>query len=351
MTYDALVQAVFSESLLPQYLTGENGRIMDANEAFGKLLGCPREYLSGRKIQDFLLPEDADYLTRGSHQLEVQYQSGELTEPITALATITPIRGPSGSVWMNLTQVQDLSAKRALEQDLRRNAKDLEQFAYIASHDLREPLMTMAGFATLLKKREGSTISEQGKHFIEEIIAATMKMERKIDDLLSFSRTGRETPTGVVDLVVALEDAKRMLGRAIGRSGATIEGPVSVPPLKGDQGLIAQVLQNLISNSLKYRGANTPQITITAEPAGPCCWTVAVKDNGLGFSMEHHDRIFGVFTRLFTSEEYPGTGIGLAIVKKIVERHGGKIWAESTPGAGATFFFTLAAANDSNSTC
>jgi PAS domain S-box-containing protein len=346
MTDNPLLRAIFYDSHLGQYLTGPGDVILDVNPAFCQLLKCSRDHLIGRKVQDFLLPDDQDYLARGKPQLEIQYQSGELSDPIWALATITPVASSQQTPWVTLTQVQDLTAKKQLEQDLRRNAKDLEQFAYIASHDLREPLMTVAGYATLLIRRCQQDLSADGRHFLDEILTSTMRMERKIDDLLAFSRAGREAPTGTFHLKDALEDAEKMLERVIGRTGAGITLTGNPPRLRGDQSLIAQVLQNLISNSLRYRSKEPPVIKVQANPAGPYCWVIGVQDNGLGFSMEHHDRIFGVFTRLYTSEEYPGTGIGLAIAKKVIERHGGRIWAESAPGQGSTFFFTLTADTD-----
>lgn len=251
---------------------------------------------------------------------------------------------------------QNVTAQRKAEERVRRQVgqlertnRDLEQFAYVASHDLREPLVSVAGFATLFKKRFGDKLDEQGARFVNQIIDGTKRMEEKIDDLLRLSRAGRNSPEGAFPLGGAVEEAQKSLVGAISRSGAEVETIGNMPMIHGDRGMIAQVFQNLFSNSIKYRGNNTPHIEVRAVPNENCPleWTISVKDNGLGFDMRHKERIFGVFQRLYTIEEYPGTGIGLAIVKKIVERHKGRIWVESEEGKGATFFFTLEAANES----
>jgi len=234
--------------------------------------------------------------------------------------------------------------KKDLARKLEQLEADLEQFSYITSHDLREPLTAVAGYATLLQRRCGDNLSDSGKHFLDEIIAATKRMECKIDDLLAFSRAGRATVESTFCLGAALDEARRAMVRRIEHTGAQILAPENLPTIRGDRSMIAQVFQNLLSNSLKYKGEETPRIEVSAERSDKE-WTISVKDNGIGFDMTHGQRIFGVFQRLYTVEEYPGTGIGLAIVKRIIERHGGRIWAESEPGQGATFRFTLPASD------
>jgi light-regulated signal transduction histidine kinase (bacteriophytochrome) len=220
--------------------------------------------------------------------------------------------------------------------------KSMEQFVYVASHDLREPLTGLAGYATLLRKRYSDVLDERGNHFLNEIIEGTKRMEHKIDDLLAFSRAGKETPEGSFPLGAAIEEARRSLVGSINRTGAIINTNGYLPMVKGNRGMVAQIFQNLFSNSIKYRKKDTaPQIEIQAKPYKGGKWLISVKDNGIGFNQEHADRIFGVFQRLHTIEQYPGTGIGLAIAKKIVDRHGGKIWAESTPNKKTAFHFTL----------
>ena len=218
---------------------------------------------------------------------------------------------------------------------------EAEQIAYVVSHDLREPLTAIAGFATLFKRRFEGKLDEQGRHFIDQIIDGSRRMEQKIDDLLAFSRAGQATVCQIFPLGLAVEEAKRNLVACIQVTNADIQVMGELPAVCGNRSLIAQVFQNLFSNSIKYRGSNPPRIEVSAERTEPDYWTVIVKDYGIGFDQQYQDRIFGIFQRLYTIEQYPGTGIGLAIAKKIVERHRGAIWAESEPGKGATFYFTL----------
>lgn len=218
--------------------------------------------------------------------------------------------------------------------------EELEQFAHIASHDLREPLTSIAGFATLVRKRYGHALDEMGLRFLDEIINSAQRMEKKLDDLLAFSRVGRTRVRQPFSLKKAVYEAQRALVLAIDETEAEFEIPDDLPVVHGDRSMIAQLFQNLFSNSLKYRGDLAPHITVTAEPHEDH-WLIAVKDNGIGFDMKHGERIFGLFQRLYTVEQYPGTGIGLTISRKIIELHGGRIWAESKPDQGSTFFFTL----------
>ena len=220
--------------------------------------------------------------------------------------------------------------------------QDLEQFAYLASHDLREPLTGLAGFATLLQSRCDDQLTDDGRHFLKQIIEGTKRMEEKLEDLLAFSRAGQARPTGSFPLGGAIEEARRALARSIAETKATIDIESEMPIVEGDRSMIAQVFQNLFSNSLKYRHKDKPpHIQIKAELHDDGLWQVAVRDNGIGFDMRYQERVFGVFQRLYTIEEYPGTGIGLAIARKVIERHGGTIWTRSEPDQGATFYFTL----------
>lgn len=232
--------------------------------------------------------------------------------------------------------------KASLIEQLEAAKEDIEQFAYIASHDLREPLIGIAGYATLLKKRYGDQLDEAGQRFLDGIIEASKGMEAKIDDLLAFSRAGQGAPHKDFPLGAAIDEAKRSLVGRIKRSGASIVLTGAIPTARGDRSMIAQVFQNLFGNSIKYREKGVePVIEVQVWPHSNTHWCISVKDNGIGFDMDHAGRIFKVFQRLYTVDQYPGTGIGLALAKKIVERHGGEIWAESKPGKGSTFYFSL----------
>lgn len=232
--------------------------------------------------------------------------------------------------------------KCAFRQQAEQLEEDIEQFAYLVSHDLREPLMGLAGFATLLQKRCAGQVDGNCQHFLEQIIEGSKRMERKLDDLLAFSRAGRTMPFGSFPLGAAIEEARRALARKITENQVVIHVADDLPIVQGDRSLVAQVFQNLFSNSIKYRKKDDPpQIWIESRQSDQGHCIVAVRDNGIGFDMCHEKRIFGVFQRLYTVEQYPGTGIGLAIVKKIVGRHGGTVWTQSKPDEGAIFYFTL----------
>jgi len=245
--------------------------------------------------------------------------------------------------------VRDTTSDKCYQKKLERQAdqlmeanESLEQFVHVASHDLREPLTGVAGFATLLRKRYGDELDDSGQHFLSEIIAGTKRMEQKIDDLLLLSRAGRGSPNGPFPLGSAVEEARRSLVGSFKQSGAALQTG-ELPMVHGDRSMIAQVFQNLFSNSIKYHPEGVkPIIEVESQPDSDSEMVhVTVTDNGIGFCMDHADRIFGIFQRLYTIEQYPGTGIGLAIAKKIVEKHGGRIWASSEPSKGATFHFTL----------
>lgn len=229
-----------------------------------------------------------------------------------------------------------------LIEQLKDAKEDLEQFAYIASHDLREPLIGIAGYATLLKKRYSGHLDDDGRRFLEGIIEASKRMEAKIDDLLAFSRAGQGAPHRDFPLGAAIDEAKRSLVGRIKHTGARIVLKGKIPTARGDRSMIAQVFQNLFGNSIKYRGQGVePIIEVQVRSHSDTHWLIVVKDNGIGFDIEHRERIFKVFQRLYTVEQYSGTGIGLALAKKIVERHDGEIWAESEAGKGSTFYFSL----------
>ncbi len=229
---------------------------------------------------------------------------------------------------------------RDCSQRIEQLEEDLEQLAYLASHDLREPLISMAGFATLVQKR-CTGLDSNCQHFLEQIVNGSKRMEQKLDDLLAFSRAGKASMTGTFPLGAAVDEARRSLVRKIAESGAILH-VTDLPLIRGDRSLMSQVFQNLFSNSIKYRKKKeTPQIWVESRPQDEYHCIVEVRDNGIGFDVRHQKRIFGVFQRLYTIDQYPGTGIGLAIAKKVVERHGGQIWTQSKPNEGATFFFTL----------
>jgi signal transduction histidine kinase len=249
-----------------------------------------------------------------------------------------------------LEEVDQLNAASAdlarQADDLARSNADLEQFAYVASHDLQEPLRKVSSFCQLLQKRYADQLDERANEYIRFAVDGAKRMQDLINDLLSFSRVGRTTETfDDVDLNDVVADIVDVLGPAVEDSHATIEVG-ELPVVQGDRRLLGATLQNLVSNALKFRGEDAPCVEITAtlsdRPAG-AEWVVTVSDNGIGIEPDYADQIFIIFKRLHNKTEYSGTGIGLALAKKIVEFHGGRIWLDDTPGPGATFRLALPA--------
>ncbi|HVS54587.1 MAG TPA: PAS domain-containing protein [Opitutaceae bacterium] len=235
---------------------------------------------------------------------------------------------------------QEQAAKRNAEELARSNA-ELEQFAYVASHDLQEPLRAVASCVQLLKKRYGDQLDARADEFIAHAVDGTKRMQALITDLLAYSRVGTHThPFAPAECGAVLDEALANLAVAMQESGAVIKRD-GLPELVADASQLTQLFQNLIGNAIKFRAeGRAPEIAVSARREG-AEWWFAVADNGIGIEPQYYERVFRVFQRLHTRSRYPGTGIGLAICKKIVERHGGRIWIESQPGAGTTFFFTL----------
>ena len=230
---------------------------------------------------------------------------------------------------------------RLAAEELKRSNQDLEQFAYVASHDLQEPLRMVRSFLGLLRGRYEGKLGADADQYIGFAVEGAERMSVMIKDLLEYSRAGRgDIKPEAVDFNRILEQAKANLQAAIDESGAVIAGD-PLPTVPADAARMTQVFQNLIGNAIKFRAeGRPPKVTITA-CNGEGVWIFSVKDNGIGIDPAQTDRIFQVFQRLHTRDKYPGSGIGLAICKKIIERHGGRIWMESQPGQGTTFLFTI----------
>lgn len=224
--------------------------------------------------------------------------------------------------------------------DLEQRNEELRQFAYAASHDLQEPLRMVGSFVQLLARRYEGKLDSDADEFIAFAVDGVGRMQDMIQALLEYSRVGMEgkafTPT---DCSAVLDRALVNLQTAIEASGAAVTHD-PLPTVMADEMQLGQLLQNLISNGVKFRGEDPPRVHVSAEQKGNQ-WVFSVRDNGIGIDPEHSDRIFSLFQRLHSREEYPGTGVGLALCKKIVELHGGRIWVESQPGRGSTFYFTL----------
>jgi len=250
------------------------------------------------------------------------------------------LRDPDGTATGIVGVARDVTELRRLISDLERSNRELEHFAYIASHDLQEPLRMVASYMQLLAQRYRGQLDQKADEFIDFAVDGAKRMQALIDDLLEYSRVGTHgQPPAPTDARAALEQALANLAAAIAESGATIDVG-ALPTVTADRIQLVQVFQNLIGNAIKFRGQEPPRVRIEAERRDDA-WLFSVRDNGIGIAPEQQPRLFKVFQRLHTRRKYPGTGIGLAICKRIVERHGGTISVESEPGKGSTFSFTI----------
>ncbi|HWP94267.1 MAG TPA: CHASE3 domain-containing protein [Gammaproteobacteria bacterium] len=243
---------------------------------------------------------------------------------------------------------REMRERRRVSEELARQTtrlemtnRELESFSYSVSHDLRAPLRAVEGFTRMLEEDYGPTLDDEGRRLLRVVQDNARRMGRLIDDLLSFSRLGRQPLTfATVDMRVLAAQAAAEAGTAAANPSLTIDIG-ELPPARGDPALIAQVWANLIHNAVKYSARSpAPIVRITARRDGADN-LYSVSDNGVGFDMRYAGKLFGVFQRLHGQDEFPGTGVGLAIVQRIITRHGGRIWAEAEPGHGATFHFTL----------
>jgi light-regulated signal transduction histidine kinase (bacteriophytochrome) len=323
-TLPALVKEVLatkSPVLAPNVQT--DARTLDPSfyrqQGIVSYLGVPL-LVKGEVLGDLVL------LTRKEHFFQA--------EEINFLATLA---GQAASAIHNSLLYEQT---RRQADELTRSNTELEQFAYVASHDLQEPLRMITGYTNLLAKRYGGKLDEDADEFMAFAVNGAKRMYVLINDLLSYSRVGTDakalTRTNCEDTL-----AKTLAGLqlAIKESGAMITHD-DLPTVMADETQMGQLFQNLLGNAIKYRSKNPPEIHVGCKrDAGS--WVFSVKDNGIGIDPKYSERIFVIFQRLHTRDEYSGTGIGLAICKKIVERHGGKIWIESALGQGTTCFFTL----------
>jgi light-regulated signal transduction histidine kinase (bacteriophytochrome) len=223
---------------------------------------------------------------------------------------------------------------------LERSNEELQQFATVASHDLREPLRVVSGFAQMLERRYRDQLGEEGARFIDAITGGVARMDEMITDLLAYARAGRaDQPFEVVDCAELVADVRSGLQVAVEESGAQIDVQ-PLPTVVGNPAALRQVFQNLVENAIKFSDSHPPEIRIWAAEV-PGGWRFSVRDNGIGIDPKQSEKIFGMFIRGHSRERYPGTGVGLALCRRIVEAHGGHIWVEPAPGRGSQFMFTV----------
>jgi light-regulated signal transduction histidine kinase (bacteriophytochrome) len=266
--------------------------------------------------------------THDELELRVQERTAELAQANQALQA------------ENAERLRAEEAIKRYTKELERSNQELQQFAYVASHDLQEPLRMVSSYLQLLERRYGEQLETDAKDFINFAVDGAKRMQALINDLLAYSRVGtRGQPFAEVDLNLIVQQTNNNLKIAIEENKASIICD-PLPVVYGDYTQLTQLFQNLIGNAIKFHGNRAPKIRISEESKNGLVH-LKVSDNGIGIEPQYADRIFLIFQRLHTREEYPGTGIGLAICKRIVERHGGSIWVESQTGEGTTFHFTL----------
>ena len=262
--------------------------------------------------------------------------------------TITPLRDAGGTIVGASSIARDIGPTKQTQRELERSYKELEQYAYVASHDLQEPLRSIGGFAKILQQRHEGKLDAESDQFIGYILKGVDRLQALIDDLLSYSRSGRtELRAEPVDTREVVENTLESLDAAVRESGAELRLG-ELPTVETDREALRQVFQNLLSNALKFTSDDAPRVEVSAERSNGD-WTFAVADNGIGIDPAQADRVFEMFQRLHGRDEYGGTGIGLAISQRVVERLGGRIWCEPREGEGTVFRFTIPDAGDSAS--
>ncbi len=345
-------------------VVNQDGEIVLLNAQAEKQFGYSRGELLGQKVTN-IIPHGfaerliADDLRSAEEALAQQIGAGLELIALRKDRSEFPIElmlSPLGSAdgILVTAAIRDITVRRGAEiyllqkmDELSRSNHELEQFTYIASHDLQEPLRMVASYTQLLSRRYKGKLDADADEFIAYAVDGANRMQRLIQDLLAFSRVGARTKhLDSTSSETALQNALANLSGAISDSGAVVTHD-PLPVVLGDGGQLAQLFQNLIGNAIKYQSAGTPLIHVSVAKNDAARWLFAVKDNGLGIDPQYFERIFGMFQRLHKREEFAGTGIGLAICKKIVELHGGKISVESKPGEGSTFRFALAAGGQS----
>lgn len=332
----------------------QTGRYLDVNPAFEEALGYRRDEVLGRTSVELGIWAEPDARAR---MLEAFAAQGQLAnyetrfrrkggEVFTALISVevTELDGTDCLIMAG----RDISARKHEEMVLRRTADELhrsnlelERFAYVAAHDLQEPCRTICSFAQLLERRHGEALGDEGREYLSYLSNGAQRMRELIHGLLSYSRVDSNR---LRFETLALGDLMRSvlgdLAGAVGQTGAVV-CVGELPRVRGDAVQLQQVLVNLVGNALKFQPpGHQPRVDIDASRLGDQ-WQISVRDNGIGIDPQYADEIFGMFRRLHGGATYPGTGIGLALVRRIVEAHGGRIWVESRPGQGSTFRFTL----------
>lgn len=348
-------RTLFEMAVDPMATVDRGGILLDVNPAFEVLAGIPRQTLLGSRFDAlFTKPVEAGRLVvralaegRATDVLLSLRHAGGGDRHVSLSAATVPARSDGGSVVFLVARdlTERIEAERELAKKTRiieRSNAELAQFAYVVSHDLRQPLRTISSFLTLIERRLGTDITEELREFIGFAVDGAKRMDRLIVDLLNYSRIGRQgAPFEELELGGILAEAMANLGMVIVEAQAEIVLPEHLPMVQGCRTELVRLFQNLIANAIKYAAADRPsRVEVACRDDGDT-WLLSVGDNGIGIPADSLERVFGLFQRLSAPDQTEGTGIGLAVCRKIVERHRGRIWVESEMGRGSTFFFAL----------
>jgi PAS domain S-box-containing protein len=333
-----------------------DGIIRSWNRGAERIFGYKADEIIGKHISTIAPTENADeifgILRRIARGERVEhYETKRKTKDgkiLTVSLTVSPVRDASGTIVGASKVARDITERKVQEEALRaanaaltQSNADLQQFAYSASHDLQEPLRMVSTYGDMLKRRFGGKLGPSGDEYIGYTIQGALRMERLLKDLRAYMQatTMGKAPTGEIEAGGVLDKALANLEAAIVESGASITR-TDLPRIRIHEFQLQQLFQNLIGNSIRYRSQEPPRIHISAELRGQE-WLFSVQDNGIGINPQYKEHVFGLFQRLHGAAEYPGTGMGLAICQRLIERAGGRIWMDSEPGQGSTFFFTV----------
>jgi PAS domain S-box-containing protein len=353
-----LAASLYSRSLIeasldPLVTINNQGKITDVNKATEDVTGGTREELISSDFSDyFTKPQEArlgyqKVFTEGlvkDYPLAIRHKSGRITD---VLYNASLYRNPQGEIQGVFAAARDVTERNAMENEikltvekLQQSNSELEQFAYVASHDLQEPLRMVASYVQLLERRYKGKLDSEADEFIAYAVDGANRMRGLIDDLLTYSRVSRlGKPFAPTNLESTLNIVLMNLQLSMAENKAVVTND-KLPVVMADGGQIIQLLQNLIGNAIKFHGKNPPRVHVSVQEKDTE-YLFSVRDNGIGIAPEYFDRLFKIFQRLHTREEYPGSGIGLAVCKRIVERHRGRIWIESQEGKGSTVYFTV----------
>lgn len=327
-----------------------DGVIISWNKSAERLFGYTAEEAVGQSITMIIPPDRLEE----EPQIISRLKRGERVDPFETVRrrkdgslidislAISPVRDASGHIIGASKVARDITEAKRMRVELERANALLEQFVHSASHDLQEPLRTVKIYAEVLSQRHGDQLDAEGMSALLFLLNGATRMEALVRDLLAYARVTKfEKPSERIDAELALESALQTLGGSISESNARVEIVGPLPRLRMHFAHLLQLFQNLVGNAIKYRKPGVPPIALIRAKRRDFYWEIAIEDNGIGIAPEHLRTIFGVFKRLHTADEYPGTGVGLAICQRIVEQYDGRIWVESELGKGCTFRFIV----------